>query len=298
MCTAASRNPTNAVLEERIAALEGGAGAIATASGQAALHLAIATLAGAGSHIVSSSALYGGSHNLLSYTLPRFGIETTFVKPNDIDAWRAAIRAEHQAAVRRDARQPRARRARRPHARVARPRACAAVDGRFDVHDALPDAPVRARRRPHLSLGHQVPERARHHHRRRARRQRHVRLGSGSCALGPLRRAHATLRRLSRHGVLRGEHRRRVPAARAPRRPARLRRVHEPAHRVARAAGHRDAVAAHAAPREQHAQGRRVPQPTRDGRTRSRTPSWNRMPAMRSRSGCCRAAADRCSASS
>jgi len=85
-------NPTNAVLEERIAALEGGAGAIATASGQAALHLAVATLAGAGSHIVASSALYGGSHNLLHYTLARFGIETTFVKTGDIDAWRAAIR--------------------------------------------------------------------------------------------------------------------------------------------------------------------------------------------------------------
>jgi O-acetylhomoserine (thiol)-lyase len=85
-------NPTNAVLEERIAALENGAGAIATASGQAALHLAICTLAGAGSHIVSSSALYGGSHNLLHYTLSRFGIETTFVKPRDIDGWRAAIR--------------------------------------------------------------------------------------------------------------------------------------------------------------------------------------------------------------
>ena len=85
-------NPTNAVLEERVAALEGGAGAIATASGQAALHLAIVTIAGAGSHIVASSALYGGSHNLLAYTLPRFGIETTFVKPGDIDGWRAAIR--------------------------------------------------------------------------------------------------------------------------------------------------------------------------------------------------------------
>jgi O-acetylhomoserine (thiol)-lyase len=85
-------NPTNAVLEERVAALEGGVGAIATASGQAALHLAVATLAGAGAHIVSSSALYGGSHNLLHYTLSRFGIETTFVKPGDIDGWRAAIR--------------------------------------------------------------------------------------------------------------------------------------------------------------------------------------------------------------
>ena len=87
-------NPTNAVLEERVAALEGGVGSIATASGQAALHLAISTLAGAGSHIVASSALYGGSHNLLHYTLSRFGIATTFVKPGDIDGWRAAIRPE------------------------------------------------------------------------------------------------------------------------------------------------------------------------------------------------------------
>ncbi len=87
-------NPTTAVLEERVAALEGGIGSIATSSGQAALHLAIATLAGAGAHIVSSSALYGGSHNLLHYTLARFGIATTFVKPGDLDAWRAAIRPE------------------------------------------------------------------------------------------------------------------------------------------------------------------------------------------------------------
>lgn len=85
-------NPTNAVLEERIAALEGGVGALAVASGQAALHLAICTLMGAGGHIVASRALYGGSHNLLEYTLPRFGIETTFVAPHDIDAWRGAVR--------------------------------------------------------------------------------------------------------------------------------------------------------------------------------------------------------------
>src|SRR5580765_3180131 len=85
-------NPTVAVLEERIAALEGGIGAIATASGQAALHLAIATLMGAGTHIVASRSLYGGSHNLLHYTLPRFGIETTFVDPRDVDAFRRAIR--------------------------------------------------------------------------------------------------------------------------------------------------------------------------------------------------------------
>ncbi len=85
-------NPTNAVLEERIAALEGGIAGIAVASGQAAMHLGLATIAGAGSHIVASRALYGGSHNLLSYTLKRFGIETTFVDPRDMDAWRTAIR--------------------------------------------------------------------------------------------------------------------------------------------------------------------------------------------------------------
>jgi len=85
-------NPTVSVFEERVAALEGGVGAIATASGQAALHLAVATLAGAGSHIVASRALYGGSHNLLHYTLRRFGIETTFVDPRSRDAWRAALR--------------------------------------------------------------------------------------------------------------------------------------------------------------------------------------------------------------
>jgi len=86
-------NPTVAVLEERIAALEGGVGAIATASGQAALHLAIATLMGAGDHIVASTALYGGSHNLLGYTLKRFGIETTFVSPRNPQNFRDAIKS-------------------------------------------------------------------------------------------------------------------------------------------------------------------------------------------------------------
>jgi len=87
-------NPTVAVLEERVAALERGVGAVATASGQAALHLAIVTLMGQGGHIVASSSLYGGSVNMFALTLPRFGIETTFVKPRDLDGFRAAIRPE------------------------------------------------------------------------------------------------------------------------------------------------------------------------------------------------------------
>jgi O-acetylhomoserine (thiol)-lyase len=84
-------NPTIAVLEERLAALENGVGAVCTASGMAALHLAIATLLNAGDHIVASASLYGGSINLLAHTLPRFGITTTFVKPRDLDGFRAAI---------------------------------------------------------------------------------------------------------------------------------------------------------------------------------------------------------------
>ena len=84
-------NPTNAVLEERMAALDHGVGAIVTASGQAAMHLAVVTLMGAGDHIVASRSLYGGTHNLLEYTLSRFGISTTFVDPRDVEAFAAAI---------------------------------------------------------------------------------------------------------------------------------------------------------------------------------------------------------------
>jgi O-acetylhomoserine (thiol)-lyase len=87
-------NPTVAVFEERMAALEGGVGAVATASGQAALHLAVATLTGAGGHVVASRASYGGTVNLLALTLPRFGIETTFVDPRDPAAFARAVRPE------------------------------------------------------------------------------------------------------------------------------------------------------------------------------------------------------------
>ncbi|MBP5857226.1 O-acetylhomoserine aminocarboxypropyltransferase [Marivibrio halodurans] len=87
-------NPTVAVLEERLASLEGGVGAIATASGHAAVFLAIATLMGQGGHIVASRALYGGSINLFLHTLPRFGITATLVDPRKPEEFEAAIRPE------------------------------------------------------------------------------------------------------------------------------------------------------------------------------------------------------------
>jgi O-acetylhomoserine (thiol)-lyase len=92
-------NPTIAVLEERLAALEGGVGAVCTASGMAAMHLAIATLLNAGDHIVASASLYGGTVNLLTHTLPRFGITTTFIKPRDLDGFRAAIRLNTRLVI-------------------------------------------------------------------------------------------------------------------------------------------------------------------------------------------------------
>jgi O-acetylhomoserine (thiol)-lyase len=91
-------NPTQAVFEERVASLEGGVGALAVASGQAAETLAILNIAEAGSHLVSSSSLYGGTYNLFHYTLPKLGIQVSFVEdPDDPDAWRAAIRPETKA---------------------------------------------------------------------------------------------------------------------------------------------------------------------------------------------------------
>jgi O-acetylhomoserine (thiol)-lyase len=86
-------NPTQDALERRVADLEGGVAALATASGQAAITLALLTLGGAGSHVVASASLYGGTYALLRHTFAELGVETTFVRdPDDLEAWRAAIR--------------------------------------------------------------------------------------------------------------------------------------------------------------------------------------------------------------
>ncbi|HEY5032753.1 MAG TPA: bifunctional o-acetylhomoserine/o-acetylserine sulfhydrylase [Actinomycetes bacterium] len=91
-------NPTQAVVEERIAALEGGVGALLVGSGQAAETLAILNIAGSGDHLVSSPSLYGGTYNLFHYTLPKLGIEVTFVDdPDDVEQWRSAVRPNTKA---------------------------------------------------------------------------------------------------------------------------------------------------------------------------------------------------------
>src|SRR6202453_1280611 len=90
-------NPTTDVLEQRIAALEGGVGALGVASGQAAVIYSILNIARAGDHIVSSSSLYGGTYNAFFHTLPKFGITTTFVEPDDLEQWKAAVKPNTKA---------------------------------------------------------------------------------------------------------------------------------------------------------------------------------------------------------
>ncbi|MFD1711750.1 O-acetylhomoserine aminocarboxypropyltransferase/cysteine synthase [Ottowia sp. GY511] len=90
-------NPTNDVLEKRVAALEGGIGALAVASGQSAITYAIQTIAEAGDNIVSSTALYGGTYNLFAHTLPQYGIETRFADHNDPDSFDKLIDARTKA---------------------------------------------------------------------------------------------------------------------------------------------------------------------------------------------------------
>ena len=255
-------NPTNAVLEERIAALEGGVGAIATASGQAALHPRDRDAAGRGI-----------AHRRLGRALRRLAqparLHAAALRHRD-DLRRSARPrrlaggdpARDAAAAGRDAGQPGPRRARHPARRGAGARPRPAAAGRLDVHDALARPAVRARRRPRVPLGDQVPVGARRRDRRPARRLGCVRLGGGRRALSHVERA---LRGFPRHGVRRGVVDGRVPAARAARGPARLRRLHGADDRIPDPAGHRDAAAADGAARRQRAPRRFVAHRTAAG---------------------------------
>ena len=125
-------NPTTAVFEERMASLEGGVGALATASGLAAQSMAFMTLLDAGDHVVSSAYLYGGSHNQLAMTLARFGIETTFVDPADHGAWREAVTPARACCSARPSATPGSTCSTSPRSRRWRTRpACCLIDSTF-----------------------------------------------------------------------------------------------------------------------------------------------------------------------
>ncbi len=116
-------NPTQDAVEQRIAALEGGVAALLLSSGQAAETFAILNVAQAGDHIVASPYLYGGTYNLLHYTLTKLGIETTFVEdPDDLEQWRAAIRPNTRASSPRPSRTRRTTSSTSPASPVSRTR--------------------------------------------------------------------------------------------------------------------------------------------------------------------------------
>ena len=169
-------NPTVAVLEERLAGLEGGVGAICTSSGMAAMHIGIATLLGTGDHIVASASLYGGTVNLLAHTLPRFGITTTFVKPRDLEGFRAALKPNTRLVIGETIGNPGLEvfeysGDRRHRSSGRRPAA-----HRQHLRHALSVPAARIRRRSGDALAHEVDRRPRHRDRRRLDRRRPLRL--------------------------------------------------------------------------------------------------------------------------
>ena len=171
-------NPTVAAFEERIASLEGGIGAVATASGMAAEFITFAALAGAGDHIVASSQLYGGTITQLDVTLRRFGVETTFVDSTDPADFAAAIQENTKAVYTEIVANPSGEIADLEGlAEVAHAAGIPlVVDATLD--HAVPGAPDRARRGHRHPLRHQVPRRPRHHPGRRRRGSRHASTGA------------------------------------------------------------------------------------------------------------------------
>ncbi len=205
-------NPTNAVLEQRLTELEGGVGALAVASGMAAIRYAIEAIAEVGSNIVSTSQLYGGTYNLFAHTFPRQGIEIRFAAADDFDKVAALIDENTKALFCESIGNPAGnivdiqRWADIAHAAgvplivdntVATPMLCRVFDYGADIVGALPD---------------QVHRRPRHHHRRRHRRFRQVRLGRPRRALCHHEHARPFL---PRRGLYRGHGRRRPTSAAA-----------------------------------------------------------------------------------
>ncbi len=286
-------NPTVASFEERVASLEGGLGAVATASGLAAQYIVFASLAGAGDHIVASANLYGGSITQLDVTLRRFGVDTTFVRSSDAADYAAAITDQTKALFVETIANPSGEIA--DLEALADVAHAAGIPFIVDSTIATPpylNRPIEWGRRHRHALGDEVPRRPRHDPRRRRRR------------VGPVRLAQ---RPLPAPQPARAELRR----ARVERQLRRVRVPHTASRRAA--ARHRAALAPHSA--FLLAQGVETLPPTasrRTSTTRARSPSGSSPtrassacsgPACRTtrttsvRRSTCRSVRDRCSAS-
>ena len=257
-------NPTNDVLEKRVAALEGGVAALALASGQAASAFSIQNLARAGDNVVSSTDLYGGTWNLFANTLKDQGIEVRFVDPTDPENFRKATDARTRAYYAETLPNPKL--IVFPIAEVAaigRPLRRSADHGQHRRAD--PDPAVRSRRGDRRLFVDQISRRPRQLDRRPHRRRRQFPVGRAQGA--PARAQHARSQ-LPRRGVERSGQ-----AARADRlypqgshdAAARPRLLHVAVQRLPHAAGRRDAAAAHGAPLGQHLRGRGLARQAAEG---------------------------------
>ena len=173
-------NPTTDVLEKRVAALEGGVGALALASGQAAITYALQTITEAGQNVISSSALYGGTYNLFAHTFPQYGLTVKFADHRDPASFEKLIDANTRAIFCESVGNPAGNVTDFAALAEDRPPPRHSADRRQHGALALPVPAVRARRRHRRPLADQVPGRPRHQHRRRAGRFRQVPLGAST----------------------------------------------------------------------------------------------------------------------
>ena len=253
-------NPTTDVLEQRVAALEGGIAALALASGQAAVTYAILTIAEAGDNIVSSSTLYGGTYNLFAHTLPQYGITTRFADPRDIGSFEKQSDQRAQGDLRRVRRQPAGQHHRHRRAGRAGAPPRPAADRRQHRALAVPAASDRARRGHRGAVADRTwavmaPAWRRHH------RLGQVPLGRAQGPQAPER---------TRHQLSRVVYTEAFGPAAISAAPARC-RCATPARRSRRSflpdpAGHRDAGAAGGSHRRERGQGRRLPARASQGR--------------------------------
>ena len=255
-------NPTTDVLEKRVAALEGGVGALGLASGQAAITYALLTITEAGQNIISSSALYGGTYNLFAHTLPQYGITVKFADHRQPDAFEKLIDAQHPRDLLRVGRQPGRQRHRFRGARRDRAPARHPADRRQHGAVAVPVPAVRARGRHRRALADQVPRRPRQQHRRRAGRLRQVSLGR---ARGQVPAPQHAGRLVPRRRLHRGVRPGRVHRPRARRAAAQHGRGDLAVQQLPDPAGHRDARAAHGPHLRQRARRRAVPAAAPEG---------------------------------
>ena len=249
-------NPTQDVLEQRVTLLEGGAASVALASGTAAVHYSIITLAQAGDEIVSASNLYGGTYTMFDAIFPQFGIKVKFVKHDDLKGVREGDHSEDARDLHRDHRKPRARRHRYRGSGEDRARARPSSHRGRHVHNTVSPEDDRVRRRHRRELPDQVDGRARNRHRRNRHGRGEVQLEGQE--VQPLQRSGSQLSRAAlgiRPARPAGPHCLRASTPYGA--PAQPRRVHFSRQRVDLPPGHRVPALAHGEAQQQRA-GRRT----------------------------------------